>query len=75
MKNMISEESFTFDELDASKRAMAEMVISERRTILKTLIGDLISHFQNIDGFIPNKKFLLFNGFRYPYTQKFIGTK
>ena len=51
MQNMISEERFTFDELDASKRAMAEMVTSERRTILKTLIGDLISHFQNTDGF------------------------
>ena len=51
MKNMISEENFTFDELDASKRAMAEMVISERRTILKTLIADLISHFKNTDGF------------------------
>ena len=51
MKNMISEETFTFDELDASKRAMAEMVISERRTILKTLIADLVHHFKNTDGF------------------------
>jgi len=50
MKNMLLEETPSFSELDGSKRAMAEMVVAERRTILKTLIADRISHLKNLVG-------------------------